>query len=1400
MNPENADKRMLVMGIAMLAISLGLAGAFLQTLGSEDRTDMIFDQWFNSKRDLLLLKGNDHNVDPNGDPLVPDPQTRREGGNAEWEITLYEANEQPLSTPALVDLNNDGDLEIVVASTADLIYAIEPDGDMFWTSPFTDEVIDDLWMLSREQNLDFVAPPIFSSVISADISLGDAPEIIVGVKDGALCIGADGQKQWKKGLTTGHYFSTACITDLEGEWTGAKEDLEIVLASDDDSRRGWLEAFEVDGGAIFREEVPVMYEGGLIGCSVVAADLDGDFWEGDLLVNPDPSKERDTEIIIGNHDRGFRVFQRQGENAEGKPNYDEAFSLEISHQTYATAAVANVSGGPELESFIGGSVGTAKEWTGWSGLLACLSPSGKVIWRYQMSQKPSSIFSSIAIADLQASKFNPHEEHLDHEIIFGSDNGMVYVMDAEYHNLLWSFDTGGRVLSSPAICNIDNDGELEIVIGADIGGKGKVFCFDGDPTDGVDEGIHYPGDGNAHDVLWVFETVNEIGIASPVIGDIDLDGSLEVVIGDAGSHLYCISAGGRSMVGQTDWPQFHCNLNRTGFYNPQTSYGVDIYPRENGFGQKDTLVKSVSPGCEVTYNLTVENIGSGQTALNRDTVYVRIDEDSIPGGWAAWLDTPAYKGNDNPNFVKLASQEKADLTLYVTAPWEGEIGEMASINVSVNSSRDHFAMDRSSTISVLDLNVDFSILFLKDISLDPMDPLQGKKWDRIPPGSEDIYTVSVHNRGNLNDTYALKLATPPVEAGWNWFFVESGNLETEVSLTGEVLVDHFGGVSGETFSIKVVCPEDATEGTAIPMTVRGVSERSMGSKIEKMTRTDELYLVVGEQNEFRIKIEDSTRYVDPNGTAVFQAMIINLGNNEFIDIVLGVDGMVPGWTVTFNDDPIRVYQGQTVNVPVRVKAPGNARADHILVMDLIGYMVGSNNVRAGSTMTVIVNHIYELDTSLPDGNRLSMEPGRDLWFAVDISNIGNGDDRISPSAFDIMLDWNLTFHNKGMFQDYTFDLEYGDTIRIYARLRIPGDTRTGPYVLGMNITGLGSSKVLYATVKVNQTFGMEVSSPDGTGDPVACMSPNVEKTFIYRIKNLGNGLDTYTLRIGSSFDASSGILEILHDGWVGKFVAVSNTPDFTTNVEPLNFLEPIVVNDGVADVYYTPDHGSGSGPGFDIDEIREIRLILDKGRSAWVHVVLMPPAYEVSDQKGTPVVLAASGIGEEDSAVVSLTIYTMFPDLMFAGNMEISPTGSSIREGDPMTIMVKVINTGDISAENVDVQLLVDGKEKKVSTLRSLRNDSEDIKTVVFTWIAETGSHDIEIVIDPENTVIESHDQFAMGGEGDNNKVRTTIEVDGSFIIKQLVNDHPMVSTLLIMLLGIIALLGGAFLLKRRKE
>jgi hypothetical protein len=165
----------------------------------------------------------------------------------------------------------------------------------------------------------------------------------------------------------------------------------------------------------------------------------------------------------------------------------------------------------------------------------------------------------------------------EYEIFFGCDNGLFYCLSSEYHTALWSYDTSGRVLSSPAICNIDNDDELEVIVGSD---SGKVYCFDGDPSDGVDEGQNIPGDSSTRDILWIYDAGTPIGISSPVVADINDDGQLEVVIGDTAGSIHCISAGGTSVGSQSDWPKFRFDLNNTGFYKPEVFLPHIITPND----------------------------------------------------------------------------------------------------------------------------------------------------------------------------------------------------------------------------------------------------------------------------------------------------------------------------------------------------------------------------------------------------------------------------------------------------------------------------------------------------------------------------------------------------------------------------------------------------------------------------------------------------------------------------------------------------------------------------------------------------------------------------------------------------------------------------------------------------
>jgi outer membrane protein assembly factor BamB len=486
--------------------------------------------------------------------MVDQSQSRATAATLLWQFNTTEA--EPISTPALADLDGNGYMEVIFASSGDAVYALNNTGGEYWSQPYTDEIID-----GKGGALSYQPPPFFSSICVADIDMGSNPEIIFGVKDGVVCLQSNGNLHWLKGTTTGLYCSTPAVTDLEGNWTGQKDELEVIMGSEDTSYNGWLEAYHVDGGQIFRNEVVCGGEGAILTHSIVCRDLDGSFDDGKV---PGPTEETDTEIVVGTHDRGVRVWGRTGTQPGGDPLYSELVSPVLgTHHTYGTAAVGNFTGNGTCEIISPGITGFSVTYTGWGGNLLWVDPWGTNLGGFATGASSASIMSSPAVADVHCSESDP-----DYEIYFGCDNGKFYCLDADSKAELWSYDTGGRVMSSPAICNIDSDDELEVIVGSD---NGYVYCFDADPSDGDDDGQSIPGDSSASDIIWRYDTGSTFGISSPVVADINNDGQLEVVIGDTAGKVYCISAGGSCIPGQSDWPQFHRDTNNSGFYEQKAA-------------------------------------------------------------------------------------------------------------------------------------------------------------------------------------------------------------------------------------------------------------------------------------------------------------------------------------------------------------------------------------------------------------------------------------------------------------------------------------------------------------------------------------------------------------------------------------------------------------------------------------------------------------------------------------------------------------------------------------------------------------------------------------------------------------------------------------------------------------
>ena len=166
--------------------------------------------------------------------------------------------------------------------------------------------------------------------------------------------------------------------------------------------------------------------------------------------------------------------------------------------------------------------------------------------------------SSPVIADIDADGHN--------EIVFGHQDGKLrayegdgslkWVADAVPGNpaMCHSQSSGSAIDSSPAVADIDDDGDPEVVVGVGSAWvrnqNGSVISFDG-KTGAIEWSFDQSRDtGN----IWDGTTPNldgwcEATYATPAIGDVDGDGAVDVVFGSWDFYIWAINGNGKPLPG-----------------------------------------------------------------------------------------------------------------------------------------------------------------------------------------------------------------------------------------------------------------------------------------------------------------------------------------------------------------------------------------------------------------------------------------------------------------------------------------------------------------------------------------------------------------------------------------------------------------------------------------------------------------------------------------------------------------------------------------------------------------------------------------------------------------------------------------------------------------------------------
>lgn len=529
------------------------------------------------------------------------------------------------SSPVAADFDGDGYKEIVVGGPDGMLYVVAWDGNT-WTTVWSRQVALDINAANPpEPHADNI---IISSPAIGDLDNDGHLEIVVTVGGGAH--NPDWSARRNGGVLVYRYTQQWHFSIAEqaryNPATGRCENRS-------GEQRGWPQPCIDQIGAGPGEGDPDgLWDG--IQTTPALADLNGD---GDL------------EIIVNSLDRRIHAWTHDGEVVSGWPisqwNGDDLWRGGIS-----SPAVGDIDKDGESEVVVGTMSPYVNGQQDQNATLWAVNGDGSVVSGFPV-QTEQHLHSSPALGDITG------DGHL--EIVVGVGRGIVggrqNIVYAWRHDgtLLpnWPQETMNPMLASPALGDIDDDGQLEVAIGggdceASLTTDNYFYAWEanGDPLPGFSIKPPTPnygtkshpmcsspvladfdGDGSVEILIaplgaWGLVTIETDGTAkarhttsgalysSPLVEDIDRDGFLEIII--AGEDFFRESKGAiwiwnekGTVQSRRPWPMFHHNQQRTGLF-PRLP--ILVTPeRVSIFNQSGFSTEPSAP-------MRIQNAGSGR--------------------------------------------------------------------------------------------------------------------------------------------------------------------------------------------------------------------------------------------------------------------------------------------------------------------------------------------------------------------------------------------------------------------------------------------------------------------------------------------------------------------------------------------------------------------------------------------------------------------------------------------------------------------------------------------------------------------------------------------------------------------------------------------------------------------
>ncbi len=354
-------------------------------------------------------------------------------------------------SPASADIDNDGNLEIVFGTYFDdeHAYALNAeDGTILWRFDVGGGPLDAAPVIAdvdMDSSLDVIIPAswgilfclngdgtvkwrypssgyiecIDSPPAVADVDEDGLPEVIFGTWYGKVYVlnGEDGSLVWSRTYCdTGYVQSAPCILDCNSDGH-----LDIVIA-------------------MFRGDCKIYALNGQTGDTLWTYQADDWMYAG--AATADIDLDGLPELVIG--DYSGKIFALNAE--DGSLIWERT----IGDYVFAPVTIAELiddSPGPEILAAAGHS-------------LYCLSADGESLWAVATG---GAIDRGSIVAEIDGDS--------KQEVVFGSTDCKLYVVNGEDGSAVWNFETddGYPIENAPIAADFDNDGWIDIFC---IGGRG----------------------------------------------------------------------------------------------------------------------------------------------------------------------------------------------------------------------------------------------------------------------------------------------------------------------------------------------------------------------------------------------------------------------------------------------------------------------------------------------------------------------------------------------------------------------------------------------------------------------------------------------------------------------------------------------------------------------------------------------------------------------------------------------------------------------------------------------------------------------------------------------------------------------------------------------------------------